>query len=329
MQIHVQGKRNLSTPSGKFTLEISDFKEFNIFPNSEAEKAKTGKRFKNFGPSVSFKLRDASGVANEYHNYMLPMTQEGRRFFLSGMRSSVAEPFRYLHIPADKDDSLNRFLKFHALLNDPLKIKRIAEKTVQSAMRVSALQDKKMQKDIVTSMMNLLALYNRGGYVAIDQDIRKKVPKDRQVKVAEAYVKILQNLLQSVYVEVLSAEGIDVKKGVSKEDSQFFEDAISAMAGIGAYASPVYFQLTDYKQRQSSGLQITRAPGKDIVLLGSLMLIGGIFMMFYISYQRLWIIVKPEDDQLLITFSGSGNRNQRDFAETFKTLADKAEKLTS
>ena len=260
---------------------------------------------------------------------MLPMTQEGRRFFLSGMRSSVAEPFRYLHIPADKDDSLNRFLKFHALLNDPLKIKRIAEKTVQSAMRVSALQDKKMQKDIVTSMMNLLALYNRGGYVAIDQDIRKKVPKDRQVKVAEAYVKILQNLLQSVYVEVLSAEGIDVKKGVSKEDSQFFEDAISAMAGIGAYASPVYFQLTDYKQRQSSGLQITRAPGKDIVLLGSLMLIGGIFMMFYISYQRLWIIVKPEDDQLLITFSGSGNRNQRDFAETFKTLADKAEKLTS
>ena len=329
MQIHVQAKRQLSTPAGKYTLEISNFKEFNIFPNSEEEKAKTGKRFKNFGPSVSFKLRDASGVANEYHNYMLPVTQEGRRFFLSGMRSSVAEPFRYLHIPADKDDSLNRFLKFHALLNDPIKIKRIAEKTVQSAMRATALKDKKMQKDIVTSMMNLLALYNSGGYVAIDQDIRKKVPKDRQVKVAEAYVKILQNLLQSAYVEVLSAEGLDVKKGVSKEDSQFFEDAITALAGIGPYGSPVYFQLTDYKLRESSGLQITRAPAKYIILLGSLMLIGGIFMMFYISYQRLWIIVKPEDDKLSITFSGSGNRNQRDFAEIFKALADKAEKLTS
>jgi hypothetical protein len=52
-------------------------------------------------------------------------------------------------------------------------------------------------------------------------------------------------------------------------------------------------------------------------------------MMFYISYQRIWIILKPEEGNLMITFSGSGNRNQRDFAETFKTLAGKAEKLTA
>ena len=101
------------------------------------------KQFKNFGPSFTFKVRDASGVANEYHNYMLPITQEERRFFLTGMRSTVAEPFRYLHIPADKDDSINRFMAFHALLHDQAKVKRIAQSSVRSAMSEVNKKDKR------------------------------------------------------------------------------------------------------------------------------------------------------------------------------------------
>jgi len=196
-------------------------------------------------------------------------------------------------------------------------------------MSVANKKDKKLQEDVVTSMMNLLTLFNQGGYVAIDQDIKKKVPKDRQVKVAQAYVKILQNLLQNTYLHVLKEEGVDTKKGVNDFDSQFFEDAISAFAGIGAYGSPVYFQLAEFKHRESSGIQITRHPGQNIFYLGCLMLIVGIFMMFYISYQRVWLILKPDDEKLMITFAGSGNRNQRDFAEEFEKLASHAIKTTS
>jgi cytochrome c biogenesis protein len=176
--------------------------------------------------------------------------------------------------------------------------------------------------------MKLLVLFNKGGYIAIDQDIKKNVPKDRQVNVAQAYVKILQNLLQNTFLALLKEEGVKPKEGVSNEDSLFFEDAISALAGIGAYGSPVYFQLSEFKQRDSSGIQITRHPGQNIFYLGCLMLIVGIFMMFYISYQRLWIILKPEGDELKIIFAGSGNRDQRDFAKTFKDLANNVEKMT-
>lgn len=329
IDVPVQGKRTLNTAIGKYTLEVDDFKMFNIFPRTEEEKAETGKLFKNFGPSITFKLRDATGVASEYHNYMLPITQSKRRFFLTGKRSSVAEPFRYLHIPADNNDSINRFMAFHALLHDQAKIKRIAETSVKAAMSAVNQENKKIQKDVVTSMMNLLTLFNQGGYVAIDQDIKSKVPKERQVNVAEAYVKILQNLLQNAYLAVLSEEGINTKNGVSNDDSLFFEDAISAFAGIGAYGSPVYFQLSEFKHRESSGIQITRHPGQNIFYLGCLMLIVGIFMMFYISYQRVWLIIKPEGDQLKLIFAGSGNRNQRDFAEDFKNLAGQVQKLTS
>ena len=329
IDVAVQGKRTLNTAIGKYTLEVDDFKMFNIFPRTEEEKTESGKLFKNFGPSITFKLRDATGVANEYHNYMLPITQSKRRFFLTGKRSSVAEPFRYLHIPADNTDSINRFMAFHALLHDQKKIKRIAEASVKAAMSAASQTNKKIQQDVVTSMMNLLTLFNQGGYVAIDQDIKNKVPKERQVNVAEAYVKILQNLLQNAYLAVLTEEGIDTKNGVSNDDSLFFEDAISAFAGIGAYGSPVYLQLAEFKQRESSGIQITRHPGQNIFYLGCLMLIVGIFMMFYISYQRVWLIIKPVGGTLELTFAGSGNRNQRDFAEEFKDLAKQVKTLTA
>ena len=328
VNISVNEIQELETLEGKYTLEIDDFKMFNIFPSSKEEKIETGKRFKNFGPSFTFKMRDASGAANEYHNYMLPVTQNGRRYFLTGMRSSVAEPFRYLHIPADKEDSLNRFMAFHALLHDQARVKRIAENSVKAAMNDANKLDKKIQADVVASMMKLLTLFNQGGYVAIDEDVKKKVPKERQVNVAQAYVKILQNLLQNTFIAILKQEGLDTKEDVSDEDSLFFEDAISAFAGIGAYGAPVYFQLAEFKHRESSGIQITRHPGQNIFYLGCLMLIVGIFMMFYISYQRVWIILKPEGEQLKITFAGSGNRNQRDFVVVFEELASNTKNFT-
>ncbi|MFK5913399.1 MAG: cytochrome c biogenesis protein ResB [Woeseiaceae bacterium] len=326
--VAVKEKRSLETGLGKYRLELEDFKVFNIFPSTEEEKAITHKKFKNFGPSFTFKMRDASGAAKEYHNYMLPVTQDERRFYLTGMRSTIAEPFRYLHIPADKNDGLDRFMSFHALLHDQTKIKKIAIASVASAMDLANKTNKKLQQEVVLSMMRLLTLFNQGGYVAIDQDIKDKVPKDKQVNVAQAYVKILQNLLQNAYIALLKEEGIK-PNDMSKDDSVFFEDAITAFAGIGAYGSPVYFQLVDYKQRDSSGIQITRHPGQNIFYLGCLMLIIGIFMMFYISYQRLWIFIKPEDGNLNITFAGAGNRNQREFTTSFNEFAEKIEKFTT
>ena len=57
---------------------------------------------RNVGPSVSYKLRDASGQAREFNNYMVPVELDGRRVFLFGVRESPGEPFRLLRIPADE-----------------------------------------------------------------------------------------------------------------------------------------------------------------------------------------------------------------------------------
>jgi len=314
----VNSVKKLETAGRVLNIELDDFKLFNIFP---AEKS-SGKKFNNFGPSFTFKVRDEDGQAKEYLNYMSPILQEGRYFYLSGMRKSTAGEFRYLHIPADDKMSMERFFKFHALLNDPRRVRITAEQSVDSALKASKLSNENLRDDVISSMIKLVGLFNAGGYIAIDQDIRDKVPKERQVKVAEAYLKILQNMLQGLYVNLLNSEGVDISKGISEKQNRFFEDAINGIAGMGAYGTPFYLQLTDFEHRQASGLQITRSPGKNVVYFGSAMLILGIFMMFYIAHQRLWVILKPVETGTQVLFGGTGNRNQRDFAKHFKDFVE-------
>lgn len=307
--------RKLNFMGDALGLEIMEFKPFNVFP---AEKG-SGKTFTNYGPSFVFKLRDAAGVATEYMNYMYPIKQDGRMFFISGMRKSVAEPYRYLHIPMDPHGTIDRFMKFQAMLSDTKQVEKIARRNANMALEKARQNNPKLRERIVDSMQHLVSLYLSGGFKGIDDEIRKQVPKDKQATVAEAYIKILRNVMETAYVDLLKEEGANTNK-ISAADQAFFEDAITNMAAISKYASPFYVQLDSFNQRQASGLEITRSPGKDIVYLGSGMLILGIFLMFYIMPQRLWLLLKPVDGKLEIILAGSGLRNKEDFSKLFVEL---------
>ncbi|MGK3850793.1 cytochrome c biogenesis protein ResB, partial [Enterococcus faecium] len=74
------------------------------------------KDFKNVGPSVQYKLRDKTGQAREYFNYMQSLPIDGADVFLAGMREQPDQPFRYLRIPADDNDSVAEWMRLHAAL---------------------------------------------------------------------------------------------------------------------------------------------------------------------------------------------------------------------
>lgn len=336
--IELEGKvtteRRIDTPDGTMTIEFGDFQEFNVFPADEqltgevdddgatSVSEQNNKKFNNYGPSFTFKVRRPNGEAREYVNYMVPVKQEGRYFFLSGMRESQADPFRYLHIPADNKMSVDRFMKFHAWLNDRERIQRIAEQSAREAMSEASIQNEKLLQDIVTSMVRLTSEFNRGGYQAIDERIRRTVPEGQQQRVAETYLKILNAVLENLYRELLQSEGVDLEQGISPEQNRWFEDAVNALASMGPYSSPFYLQLTNFDLRQAAGLQITRSPGKNVVYLGCVMLIVGVFLMFYITHQRLWVMIRPEERGSRVMLAGMGNRNQRDFGKVFDNLAE-------
>jgi cytochrome c biogenesis protein len=73
------------------------------------------------------------------------------------------------------------------------------------------------------------------------------------------------------------------------------------------------FELKDFEQVQASVFQVARAPGRNIVYLGCLLLILGIFAMLYVRERRLWIWLEPAAD-------GQGSRVSMALSSNRKTL---------
>ena len=302
-----------------YTIEFSDFRKFNINPIETEDKSE---KFKNFGPNFTFKLRDNQGQAREYVNYMSPIEQEGRLFMLSGVRNSVADTFRYLYIPADKQGSVKRFMQFYAAMQDKEVVSKIVTQTIDD-MLSGLVPEKRLEisGDMNKTTRRLVNLFATGGITALQEHIQNNIPEEQRQKATATYFDILRKTLGNLYIGILEKEGVDISQGVSTAESDFFDDALTVLGNINVYGSPFYLEMKDFEHIQASGLQIARAPGKEIIVFGCVMLIIGIFIMFYIQQRRCWIWIgnKPESGYEVI-FAGSCNRNERDFAQDFTKL---------
>jgi len=73
---------------------------------------------------------------------------------------------------------------------------------------------------------------------------------------------------------------------------------------------------------QASVFQLTRAPGKKVVYLGSLLLVLGIFSMFYVRERRLWFWIKDTDHGTNVVMAMSSARKTLDFDKEFAQTRD-------
>ena len=307
---------DLTSSDQKYTLELGDFRLFNINDMEEPD-GKLKKR--NVGPSMTFKLRDATGQAMEYQNYMNPINIQGNNYFVSGVRASQAEPFRYLHIPVDSKGGVDRFMRFLSDLQNDALVKRLATETTQSSMQQAQVNNTEMSAQVADTMSRLTLLFATQGSTGIDAEIKARFPADKQASASETFMKVLEASLRTVYQETLKQEGFTGEPG--KAEWQFFDDSIMAIDKVAQYGSPWFIRLNNFQHIEASGLQISRSPGKDVVYLGSAMLTLGIFLMFYVAHRRIWVWIKPlENNQAELVLAGSSNRNMPEFERYFASL---------
>ncbi len=304
--------------SGALTVELDDFRLFNLMPEPDAQPG--ARKFRNFGPSFSFKLRDAAGQAREYFNYMAPVQMEGRWFFISGMRTRPGDPLAYLHIPADAKNSPERFLHFNARLHDPAKLRTLFEQPPAGGERV------KLPEGFDRVRLNLIELVTEGGFNAIVERAKQVVPADRLQEATTLYLNIVRDSLAEVFVQVLREEGLAVEQGIGAREEAFFNDAVSALAALPNYGSPFYLQLTGFEQVEASGLQVTRSSGTVVVYVGFILLTMGVFIMFYTSYRRLWVWLADEGGATQLILAGTVNRRSAEFASEFAELVTALER---
>ncbi|NRF71900.1 cytochrome c biogenesis protein ResB [Aquincola sp. S2] len=280
------------------------------------------KTLRNVGPSFSYKLRDASGQAREYNNYMLPVQMEGQSLFLAGVRDTPAEPFRYLRMPADDQGNLDGWLRLKAALANPALREQAARRYVALATPADKPQ---MADQLLVTAQRVLQLFagsgaaqgaTQSGLNALAQFIESTVPEAERTRISEVLLRILNGTLFEL--ANLSREQAGVKPMTSDEASaRFMQQAVLSLSDATFYPAPVLLQLSDFKQVQASVFQVARAPGQKLVYLGAALLIIGVFAMLYIRERRLWIWLQPD--------SGGGTRMRAALSTTRRTLDADAE----
>ncbi len=352
----MQGEVNASTPLGegaeKYTVEWSGFRPFNVENiasqdaravtkggslneqfaktldkhSGSAAKNANNKDLKNVGPSVQYKLRDKTGQAREYQNYMQPVMIDGAEIFLSGMRSNVNDQFSYLRIPADDEHTVKQWMRLRAALADPALREVAAERYARRAMpNASDAASTTLMRQLQESASKSLAIFagngKTGGYLAVSGFL-EKIPAAEQEKAANIFMKILNGTMWELWQAARERDGL-APAAADERNGRFLQLATNALSDNVFYGAPVYLQLDEFVEVKASVLQVTRSPGKLVVYFGCVLLVLGVFAMFYIRERRLWIWVSDADGGATALMAMSTQRKTLDFEHEFNDLKAK------
>jgi cytochrome c biogenesis protein len=283
-----------------------------------------GKDLKNVGPSVQYKLRDKNGQAREYQNYMQPVLVDGSWVFLAGMRDSPSEPFRFMRIPADDNDTVDEWMRIRAALLNPEIRFLAAQRYAQGAMSDTRRDNDALRRQLQASALKGLTIFagdgsGPAGYIAVSKFL-ERIPQQDQEKAINIFMKILNGSLWDVWQIAREKDGL---KAVAPDDKhgRFLQLATNAYSDSFFYGAPVYLQLQGFDEVKASVLQVSRSPGKKVVYLGCLLLVTGVFSMFYIRERRLWVWIKSEPDgSARAVMAMSSQRKTLDFEKDFDVL---------
>jgi cytochrome c biogenesis protein len=260
------------------------------------------KELRNVGPSITYRLRDASGQAREFHNYMVPFELEGQSMFLVGVRDTPQEAFRYLRIPADSEGKIDGWSRLRQALDDPA----LREQAAQRYVKLATPADKpEMADQLLATTRRALALFAgveaakpgtpTGGLQALGDFLETSVPEADRGRISEVLLRILNGSLFELTNLTREKAGL-ARLELGSDTETYMAQAVTSLSDSFFYPMPFLFELADFTQVQASVFQVARAPGKTLVYLGAVALIIGVFVMLYVRERRLWIWLQADAD---------------------------------
>ena len=283
------------------------------------------KDLKNVGPSVQYKLRDHTGQAREYMNYMQPLTLEGAQVYLAGVRSNPSENFSFLRIPSDERHGVGDWMRLRAALSDPAARQEAASRYASRALSEQQRGGGALAGQLKDSAARTLDIFaggdGRGGFVGVARFL-EQIPQAEQEKAAGIFMKMLNGALWELWQVARERNG-DAAAEPTDENGRFLQLATNALSDSFLYGAPVYLQLDDFTEVKASVLQMTRSPGKNVVYFGCLLLTLGVFAMFYIRERRVWIWVRDVDGGAEALMAMSTQRKTLDFEREYEELSVK------
>ncbi|SEP05048.1 cytochrome c biogenesis protein ResB [Aquisalimonas asiatica] len=328
-RVAVHGELPITLGERTYTLEMEDFSRRTTRPDDHAAGEGT-----DFGPSFTYRLRGPTGEARQYRNFMRPQRVDDGMYFLTGMREAPGQDYQYLYIPADADDSLDRFMAFQDALKDDTRLRASAESGVAGMLRGAEGSQAGLAPYLAGVAQSLVGELLQGGVPAVEARIDALV---RQGGLEDDAGEVVRGLMRDAFHAALLQAYADVlereyERTVSpaemgEADRRFFSDAMDVLMVLPGYGAPLLPELRDFDHRQATGLQITRAPGEGVVYAGSLMLVIGLGLMFYVRHRRVWLrLQQGSDGRVGWLLAGWEQRRSSLFGAEFQALADRLER---
>jgi cytochrome c biogenesis protein len=324
LDVDLTGLRTINVEnmaSGKAPQPKPFLKEVAAVTGSAA--APKNDNLRNVGPSVQYRVIGSDGQAHEFNNYMLPITLDGIPVFLTGVRESASQPYRYLRIPADANSSVAEFMRLRAALHNPVM-------RTEAAARFAAKNatDKIQEPLLSKAAQGALETFAKAGFAGI---VRRAPKKDRDKIMSFAVPMIQLTLTELRDIERVKAglAPVDYRGAGGLKAEKWIQTALLALANLPDYPSPVFMSLKSFDHVQASVFQVARSPGTKIVYLGAILLVLGVFSMFYIRERRIWVWIKPDGSGSTLQAAMTSQRRNIDFQREFEVFKEAVKRLTT
>lgn len=317
-----QASEQVTLAGRPYALEFGDFRLFNIEPSGSVSRqddftramtVRQERQVQNVGPSISYKLRDQNGQAQEYQSYMAPILIGKHSYWVTGVRDELGGAFRFLQVPLDDKGGPEAFMRLRAEMNDAAGREEIAQ--ILAGQMLNEQMDATVRDAFRRTVVKIAQTFADGGFPAMEQPLKSDMPAAQRQMVLETNFKIL--LAYTWQAELRAAMRAGLPAPAWNDDhGRYLTDALQAMSDWKLMRVPGLAQLTGFAEVKASGLQLTRSPGKTLVYLGSLLLLLGTVVMFYVRERRLWIHLQTGEAILAM----SANRPNEAFEAEFEKI---------
>lgn len=308
-------------------LKLSD--DMKAFENNLASVVGPGvkhdqkNRFTNIGPSVTYKLRDKAGQAKEFKTYMLPVSLDGAQYYLAGMRDTPADNFQYLRIPVDEEGQIKGFMRLRSALQNPELRRQAAERFAAQAFGQKS-DSAELRSKVADSASKALDRFagadgQAGGLAAIASFIDKTVPEKDRETAGSVLIRLIQGSMWELYQISREKAGLPDAPANAFE-GRFVQDAQLGLSDIAFFGAPVLLEMDQFNEVKASVFQVAKAPGQWVVYAGCLLLVIGVFSMFYIRERRLFFWVTPGERGAKVWMGMSTTRKTMDFENEYQRI---------
>jgi len=253
--------------------------------------SKRDQNLTNIGPSLEYRIVDDSGQARRFHTYMIPVELDGARVMLAGVSDGDDAEFRYLRIPVDSEGSIEEFMRLRAALADPA----VRQEAASRFAKINSPRPEDFAP-LQASAQRTLDTFDQGGLQELSRFLETNVPPGELPRAADVVVRLLGSSMSEVRAVSREQAGLPPLDFKDPSNVQWVQLAVAGLSDLRLYPAPILFSMKSFELVQASVFQVSRAPGMLIVYLGCLLLVIGVFAMFYVRDRRIWIWLKRDGD---------------------------------